>query len=151
MRLVVQSSYVQTNPNPADITLARGQAVSGANFGAAVSADLKVTMTASTSGKNIIYAITVTNDGPAEAAGVTVTDALPSGVSFVSVISTQGTCRGGKSITCNLGTLASGSSATVTLRVNRTNTKNPIQNTATATATTFDIDKGDNSATATVQ
>jgi len=99
----------------------------------------------------ITYTITVANDGPAASAGATLTDVLPNTVSYDSATTTVGTCSLSKStVTCSLGTLASGSSATITLRVNRTSTK-AITSTATVTATTFDIDKSDNSATTTVQ
>ncbi len=108
-------------------------------------------MTASVNNKAITYAIVVTNDGPAAAANAVVTDALPGTVAYVSVVSTQGTCSGGKTITCNFGTLAPGQSATVTLKVNRTNTKVAVVNTATVTSGVFDIDPADNTATATVQ
>src|SRR5207237_1316890 len=55
--------------------------------------------------------------GPAgDATQPTVTDILPSGVSLLSHSSSQGTCAGVKTITCALGTLANGSTATSTLR-----------------------------------
>lgn len=122
----------------------------GINFGAVYPADLKVGMTYSVSGKQIVYAIVVTNDGPADAIDAALADALPGTVGYVSVITTQGTCSGGKTITCNFGTLASSQSATVTLKVNRTNTKVAVVNTATVTSGVFDIDPADNTATATV-
>lgn len=124
--------------------------MSGVSFGAVLPADLRIGMTASVSGRTIVYSITVTNDGPADAVGAALADPLPSGVSFVSVGSTQGTCSGGKTIACGFGTLASGQSATVTIKVNRTDTRNAIENTATVTATTYDVDRSDNTATATV-
>jgi hypothetical protein len=65
------------------------------------------------------------------------------------VVSTQGTCSGGKTVTCSFGTLAPGSSAMVTLKVNRVS-KLAVVNTATVTSSVFDIHMSDNSATATV-
>jgi uncharacterized repeat protein (TIGR01451 family) len=144
------ANRVQTTQNPIAITLGEAQAATGINIGSVVSADLKLAMTYSVNNKAIIYAITVTNDGPAAADRAALTDALPEGVAYVSVISTQGTCVGGKTVTCNFGTLASGSSATVTLKVNRTNTKIAIVNTAAVSSSVFDIDGGDNSASTTV-
>lgn len=149
VRLLLPTGYVQTTPDPADITLADGQAVPAVDFGIVYSADLKVTMTASVNNKAIIYAITVVNDGPAAAAGATLTDVLPDTVSYLSVITTQGTCTGGKTVRCSFGTLAPGSSATVTLKVNRVG-KQAVVNTATVTSSVFDIHMSDNSATATV-
>ena len=141
---------VQTTDNPIAVTLAEAQAATGVNIGSVVSADLKVSMTYSVNNKTIIYAITVTNDGPADAANAVLTDLLPSTVAYVSVITTQGTCTGGKTVTCSFGTLTSGSSATVTIKVNRTDKNNPIENTATVTAGTFDIALTNNEATTTV-
>jgi uncharacterized repeat protein (TIGR01451 family) len=57
-------------------------------------------------GSTLTYAIEVQNLGPAAATGVTVTDALPKGVDFVSATASSGTCgRKGKSVSCDLGTL----------------------------------------------
>lgn len=76
-----------------------------------------------TVGGPITETFTVTNNGPASATGVKLTDALPSGTSFFGSSSTQGSCSGTTTVTCALGTLdssntsASGSpgSATVTI------------------------------------
>ena len=88
------------------------------------SADLMVTKTDSPDpvnvGSNLTYTITVTNNGPSAATGVTLTDALPLGVTLVSVTSGQGSCSGGASISCNLGTINNGASATVTITVTAT-------------------------------
>ena len=150
VRQVLQTGYVQTTADPADINLGQGQAVAGIDFGAVYSADLKVTMTHSVTDKTIIYAITVINDGPADAVNAVLTDALPAGVSFVSVISTQDVA-GGKTVNCRFGTLVSGGSATVTIKVNRTDKTNAIVNTTTVAAGTFDNALGNNSATVTVR
>ncbi|MBI4836278.1 MAG: DUF11 domain-containing protein, partial [Candidatus Abawacabacteria bacterium] len=52
------------------------------------SADLAVTMTADdeepAAGSNVTFTITVTNDGPAEATGVALTNLLPAGLTYVS-------------------------------------------------------------------
>ena len=134
-------SYVQTTSDPADIDLADGQAVTGVNFGAVVSADLKLSMeyTYDAGTNTIVYTLTVTNDGPADAAAASLKDSLPRYVSLVSATSTIGSCNNkGNTVICNLGNLASGSSATVTLTVNRTSTKYAIRNTATVSSSIFD-------------
>src|SRR6185369_6139540 len=60
------------------------------------SADLSLTKTASPNpgqtGVSLSYRITATNNGPAVATNVTVTDTLPPGVAFVLATSTQGSC-----------------------------------------------------------
>jgi hypothetical protein len=148
------AGYVQTTADPADITLANGQTVTDVNFGAVLSADLSVSMEASydSGAGTIIYTIVVTNDGPADAAAVSLKTTLSRYVSYVSADNPAGDCSNGKgSVTCSLGTLASGSSLTITLTVNRTSTKYDIANTATVTSSVFDIDKADNSVKVTVQ
>ncbi|MDR1798705.1 MAG: DUF11 domain-containing protein [Bifidobacteriaceae bacterium] len=72
------------------------------------------------SSDQVPYTIVVTNLGPSDATGVTLTDTLPiAALAYVpgSVTTSQGTCQApsGATLTCNLGTLAVGVSATVTL------------------------------------
>lgn len=71
-------------------------------------------------GQNLTYIITVRNNGPDTATGVTVTDTLPSTVTFVSANASQGTCSGTATVTCNLGSLNNGAQATVTIVVRPT-------------------------------
>ena len=144
------TNRVQTTDNPIAVSLATSAEVkTGVNIGSVVSADLSVSMTASVNGKQIIYAITVTNTGPAQALNAILTDLLPDGTSYLTVIATQGSCSGGKTVNCSFGAIASGGSVTVTLKVNRTNTKIAIVNTATAASSVFDIYLTNNSATVT--
>src|SRR6186997_1231180 len=70
-----------------------------------------------TLGGEITYTITVTNGGPDAANGVEVDDNLPSQLDFVSSNPSQGSCKGSNNISCELGTLQNGGSATVTIRV----------------------------------
>ncbi len=84
--------------------------------------DLSVTKTDSPDpvnvGDDLTYVINVTNHGP-ESTDVTLTDTLPPQVTFVSATPSQGSCNeAGGTVTCNLGTMASGGSATVTIVVN---------------------------------
>src|SRR6185369_14111031 len=83
-------------------------------------ADLSVSKTASTAtplpGANFDYTIVVANAGPSAASSVTVTDALPVNVTFVSA-SAGGELSGGNVIWTNLGGLAAGASTNLTLTV----------------------------------
>ncbi len=100
-----------------------------------------------TVGSNLTYTITVTNNGPSAANGVTVTDTLPANVTFVSVTPTQGSCSGTSTVTCNLGPLANGANATVTIVVTPT-IAGGLSNTAAVTAIETDPNTANNTATA---
>ncbi len=97
-----------------------GQGVSIA-FAENINADVAVTIAASANPVSIkgslAYTITVTNNGPSQEAGFTVTDNLPDGVTFGSVSSSQGTCTGTRKISCTLGSILQNAKATVTLVV----------------------------------
>jgi uncharacterized repeat protein (TIGR01451 family) len=117
-------------------------------------ADLSVTKTVSPNpvltSQNLTYTLVVTNLGPSAASSVTVTDALPAGVSVVSAIATAGTCTNvGGIITCSLGNLASNAAATVTIvgTVTAASDITSIINTASVSATQFDPNPTNNAAT----
>ncbi|HET6505589.1 MAG TPA: isopeptide-forming domain-containing fimbrial protein [Baekduia sp.] len=82
-------------------------------------ADLGVVKTGPASaaaGGQIAWTIVATDHGPSAATGVTVTDALPDGVTPVSATPTQGACAiAGATVTCALGSLASGGAAQIQL------------------------------------
>ena len=100
-------------------------------------------------GNNLTYTLTVTNLGPS-AASVTVTDALPAGVTFVSATPSQGTCANASgTVTCNLGTLNSNANATVAIVVTP-NTGGSITNRATAGSGVTDPNPANNTITNTV-
>jgi uncharacterized repeat protein (TIGR01451 family) len=84
--------------------------------------NLDITKTASKTqvneGGTFSYTITVENIGDASATNVVVTDDLDNNLTGVSVSASQGTCDpvgAGNTIECDLGTLAAGGSATVTI------------------------------------
>jgi uncharacterized repeat protein (TIGR01451 family) len=87
-------------------------------------ADLGVTKSASAStllvDDTLTYSIVATNNSPDPATGVIVTDTLPQGAVLVSVTPSQGSCSGTGIIVCEIGSLAGGASATVTLVVRAT-------------------------------
>jgi uncharacterized repeat protein (TIGR01451 family) len=67
-------------------------------------------------GNNLTYTADVINEGPKDSTGVTLTDTLPNGASFVSATATQGSCIQSHGIvTCNIGSLASAFDAQVTI------------------------------------
>jgi len=99
-------------------------------------------------GDLLIYTITVTNNGPAVATGVQMTDTLPGGVVVGSVSTSQGTCvTAGPTVSCNVGMLLAGQFATILIDVGPT-VPGTIANTASAIANELDPSPGNNSSTA---
>jgi uncharacterized repeat protein (TIGR01451 family)/CSLREA domain-containing protein len=95
----------------------------------------------------LTYGITVTNKSTEDATGVTVTDALPGGVTFISAAPGAGTCTFlNGTVTCNLGNLAAGSSVGIALQV-RSDTVQQVNNTATVSLNELDTNLADNTAT----
>src|SRR6185312_6234884 len=68
-------------------------------------------------GTQVVYQVQVTNNGPASATNVTLTDMLGPGATIVN--SSAGNISG-NTVTANLGTLESGASTTVLIAVNPT-------------------------------
>ena len=67
-------------------------------------------------GGQLTYTLTARNDGPSAATGVVVTDQLPAGMTYVGSAASQGGCSvSGGDVTCALGGLANGATATVTV------------------------------------
>jgi uncharacterized repeat protein (TIGR01451 family) len=103
-------------------------------------------------GATIPYELVVANAGPSAAANVAVSDVLPAGLTFVSVTTDQGTCTGGATVTCTIGTVLSGTPVHVSIvaRVDAaTDSGTRVANTATVTTTTADPTDSNNGATAT--
>jgi uncharacterized repeat protein (TIGR01451 family) len=120
----------------------------------APSADLSIVKTASAQtvlvGADITYTLTVHNNGPNTSSGVSVSDALPAGVSFVSSTASQGSCSGTSTVTCALGSLANGATATIAITV-RTTAAGTVPNTGVVSATTADPSSANNSSTVSSQ
>jgi uncharacterized repeat protein (TIGR01451 family) len=99
-----------------------------------------------TPGQNIVYTVTVTNNGPSSAGSVVVTDPDPAGTTFVS---NTGACT--TAYPCNLGTLVSGQSVTITSTYNVPSNYGAasVVNTATVTSGASDGNGANNSSTVT--
>jgi len=96
-------------------------------------------------GSDLTYTITVTNAGPNTATTVTLTDTLPTGVTFISA-SPGCSFSAPNTVICALGTLNVNDSVNVTITV-RSNTPGVITNTAEVTAAEDDPDPSNNQAT----
>jgi len=155
-------------PVVAALVVVGAQAMSGATAaGAATSADLAVTMTGPSQvlqGQPFSYQVTVANAGPGDSSGATVVDDFPTVFSthVASGSTTAGTCTttqepnaGGFSfhdrVTCNLGPLAAGASATVTLSLgaNATLASGPQTDTVSVTGADGDTNPANNGASVT--
>jgi uncharacterized repeat protein (TIGR01451 family) len=120
-----------------------------------------------TNGTNLTYTLAVSNNGPAVAQGVTVSDNIPSTVTYLSSYTPQGTCSttaisvaspypSTLQLNCTLGSISVGAEVIITVNVNATTftSSGPLTvNTATVSSTTSDPDSANNtsSATSTIQ
>jgi uncharacterized repeat protein (TIGR01451 family) len=118
-----------------------------------VNADLSVTIApsgANTTGSNTTYTATITNAGPSASTNIVFTGVVPSTGMLVSATSSTGSCSTPGYVECDLGSLASGTTATVTVVVQQLSSgtatftatvsgsesdPNPANNQASATAT----------------
>ncbi len=116
-RTISNTATVASNPPDGDPD---DNAATATTVERPASADLSLEKTDglddSTGGDDLTYTLTVRNDGPGDATGVTVTDPLPDGTTFGSAVPSQGSCdHDADAVTCALGSMADGASATVTL------------------------------------
>jgi uncharacterized repeat protein (TIGR01451 family) len=98
-------------------------------------------------GDNVTYSITVTNNGPGVTTTTTVSDILPAGVTYVSATPSQGSCSGSTTVTCNLGAMSNGATATISLVVTTTVPNAALTNTVTVASNLTDPTPANNTAT----
>jgi uncharacterized repeat protein (TIGR01451 family) len=162
---VVMHTYTPSASYPAQVYLglaltAHNNALTAtgqfSNFTVTVpAADVGLQMTAAADvvplNGTITYTITAANPGFATATGVVVTDPLPAGVTYVdSSASTGNASHTVGTVTWNVGDLAAGASATLTINAAATTGGSKV-NTATATSGSADGNPANNSATLTVE
>jgi uncharacterized repeat protein (TIGR01451 family) len=122
-------------------------------YEAEVNADLSIAKSDSIdpafTGGPLAYTLAVSNAGPSAAAGVSVVDALPPGVAFVSA--SPGCANAAGIVTCSLGSLAPGASTSVTIDVTVTQATGQISNTASVSSANPDPNAANDSDTETTQ
>lgn len=146
------SAQVSSDNSTTDPVLTNNSStVTGSIVGAP--ADLAVTNLSSVSsaneGDNIVYTVTVTNNGPNPGTGVVLTDTLGANLSYISATATQGTFTSTNGVsTFTIGTINSG--ATVTLKVTaKALEEGTVSNISSVAATSADTNTANNSSTAT--
>ncbi|MFO0807782.1 MAG: SdrD B-like domain-containing protein [Gemmataceae bacterium] len=122
------------------------------DFGFTQPADLSLTKAVDNAtpniGQTVTFTLTLTNSGPGDATGVTVTDVLPAGLAFVSASTATGSYSSTTGI-WTIGALANGATATLTLRATVTTpgAKTNIAEVTTSDQPDPDSTPGNNSTT----
>src|SRR5205085_3809047 len=99
-------------------------------------------------GSGFTYNVSVENRGAVPATNVVLTDTLPSGISYVTSAASNGTPNeSGGVVTDNVGTLAPGATATLTINVMAGSTLGLVVDTASATLAETDLTPSNNTAT----
>jgi uncharacterized repeat protein (TIGR01451 family) len=91
-------------------------------------------------GGKITYSIQVKNNGPERASGVVLSNLLQTRTTLVSATASQGSCTGTTALSCNLGVLRSGATASLTIQV-KSRRRNAI-NTVTVSSRAVDTNPG---------
>ena len=144
-------SSATPDPNPANNS-------DTSSTGVNTQADLRVTKSASSASVaaagNLTYTITVTNAGPSDAQGVTLSDLLPPGTTFVSFAPSSGFASStpiagaGGTVTASAPSMLAGQTVTFQLVV-QVGSGTSIFNTAEVAAATSDPNPANNSASST--
>jgi uncharacterized repeat protein (TIGR01451 family) len=133
-----------TTPCPTDPYSPNNTATATSYVASPTQADLSIVKTASPNpvepGSALTYELQVTNNGPAAAQNIVVTDPLPTQVTFVSasIPASEGTCQPPApgppvTITCNIPSLSVGGLAIITINTTTESTGTPAAATNTAT------------------
>lgn len=113
-------------------------------------ADLRVTKRSDAAraieGDVVTWTVAVENAGPSTAVAATLSDPMPPGLTVLDVSSDRGTCT--TAVSCQLGDLPRGATATITIRTRVAGNDTTITNVATAASATTEANLADNEASA---
>lgn len=135
-----------TTPPSGSLGLAAGPA---ADLGARASAPAR-----GRRGSSLTYTIKITDAGPSAAWQAALTDHLPAGTAFRGATATSGQCSSprsgarGATVTCRLGTLSSGGTGRIQIKVTIKASSGTIRDQAAVTSVTPDPRTGNNTAAA---
>jgi uncharacterized repeat protein (TIGR01451 family) len=135
-------------PTPQPLTATSNEAVTDVLPAANLSITKSADNTSATVGQTVTYRVAVRNTGPNDATGITVTDTLPAGLTFLSATATAGGYDS-TSGRWTVGALNVGAGATLILQA-KAIAAGSVTNTATAHATETDLHPADNSDSVTV-
>jgi len=93
-------------------------------------------------GATVTFTVTLTNNGPLDDTGIIVTDMVPAGLTYLSSVADQGTYNSATGI-WNVGSVANGATATLTLKVTVNSGTATQKITSTAKITHSDQPDGD--------
>jgi uncharacterized repeat protein (TIGR01451 family) len=156
----VISNTANIAPTTNDVNVANNTSTATTIVASPTQADVAIVKTAAPQpvdqGATLTYTLQVTNNGPAVAQNVAVSDPLPSQVSFVSVSTTQGTCsQSAGTVSCSLGSVSVGALVTITISTTAVtfSSSSLVVNTATVGSSTSDPNSTNNmsSAISTIQ
>jgi uncharacterized repeat protein (TIGR01451 family) len=104
----------------------------------------------------LTYTITILNAGPSDALHVLLNDFLSSQSTFLSVTPSQGSCvtpvvGSSGTVSCSLGTISSGATSPIKIKVTVIAKKTTITNTVTVSSTTSDPNLANNTASITTR
>jgi len=132
----------RTDPNPGNNS---ATVIGIATTAADVSIQKSYAPTTPIAGQDVTYTLTTHNDGPSEARNVAILDPLDPNSTLISATSTQGSCLGSSTVSCDIGTMAPGATVVTTLVVHiAPGATAVVQNTASVTTSTNDPDPTNN-------
>jgi uncharacterized repeat protein (TIGR01451 family) len=149
------ATFTEQVPGPSNTTTGSSNTVSLTPQSAVLELTKTVNDPTPTAESSVTYTVTVTDAGPDAADVVVVTDPLPSGLSYGSSSTADGTASevdvdGSPTITWDVGTLGLHEAATLEITATVSATSGTLVNTAMAKSTTYDPEGQTRTATATV-